>query len=129
MHKMCLGKSAFREWAKAEKAVKRIASQGVRMRSYWCSLCGRFHLTRNRDNSKELKIPIPKIDPPAKPKKWNRYEQWCIDNCLKYPDLSLNDLKDKARKEIRKQDFIDTIKRDEAWKSRFGKSESSDNVI
>jgi len=131
MHRMCLGKSAFKEWAKAEKARRRIANQGKELRVYYCHLCMRFHLTSDlRENPRELKVPIPKIDPPAlppKPKKLGRYSQWCIDNCLKYPDLSVKELKKMAKREIRRQELEETIKRDIEWKNKFGnKSEISD---
>ncbi len=117
MHKMCLGKTAFKTWAKANKAIRRIAKEGVQMRSYSCELCLKFHLTRERIIIKPAPTQKIKESIPEKPKKWSRYAQWCIDNCLKYPDVPINELKKMARREIAKQDLALSIKRDKEIKA------------
>lgn len=66
LHRMCLGKSAYRTAFKAQKAIRRRAADGVALRSYWCPVCLNFHITKNgvQQPKPPAPEPIAEVAPP-----------------------------------------------------------------
>lgn len=47
LHKSCLGKKPYKTDAAAQRKIRAKAKEGIALRSYWCEICLRFHLTKS----------------------------------------------------------------------------------
>jgi hypothetical protein len=116
LHKMCLGKAAYKAWGLAERVRKKRTKAGAKLYIYSCPICLYFHLAKQIEPVKvQPQRPVKEVIK-QKPRKFGRHAQWCIDNCLKYPDVPLQELKKMARREIAREDLKASIKRDIEWK-------------
>lgn len=58
LHTGCLKKKAYYTIELAEKVARRceVERPGTQLRTYWCNICGNFHLTSQKEEPKSCAI-------------------------------------------------------------------------